>query len=779
MTSSDRLSTDAGVGACKSPQPAANPATQDTQALSTLFDQGRWVEAVALAQALTQCYAHHPYAWSVLGAAYQQLGRDAEALVPMQHAAVLLPNDAYAHSNLGIVLKKAGRLQEAQASYQRALQLKPDFAEAHYNLGLTFKLLGQPQQAEASYRRAIQSRPAFAEAHNNLGVVLHDLGRAEEAEAVYRRALALQPNHLQACDNLAAALRDLGRLTEAQDCLRHSLALKPDSAQAHGNMALLQLELGDLDEALRSCQRALTLVPDRAEFHNTLALILLQDARLAEAEASCRQAIQCRPDYWEASNTLGSVLSQQGRLFESELCFRRAVELSPAEVAAHANLGGVLKDLGRLDEAQACYRRALQVKPNSADAFASLLFVLNYHPDQSAEAIYAVYQGFEQQFGQPLRAAWRAHANNPDPQRRLKVGYVSPALRQHSSRHFLEPLLAHHDKSVVEVYAYAELNREDAVTARYKSYFDHWLPTKGMSDDALAERIRADGIDILVDVAGHTAGNRLQVFARKPAPVSLHWLDFGYTTGLEAIDYYLTDWPTVPQGSEALFSEEPWRLDGPGLVYRPAEDMGQASELPALKNGHITFGTLTRAVRINHHTVRVWAQLLHRVPGSRLVVNSGDYRSATMQQALSAQFAAHGIDPQRLDIGHQSPPWDVLRGIDIGLDCFPHNSGTTLFESLYLGVPFVTLAGRASVGRMGCAILSGLGRPEWVAQTEDEYVAIAANLAADLPRLEALRSGLRGQMQASALMDEVAFVRGVEVAYRQMFGRWVNSQLPG
>ena len=432
--------------------------------------------------------------------------------------------------------------------------------------------------------------------------------------------------------------------------------------------------------------------------------------------------------------------------------------------------------MGHFAEAEASYRRALQLKPDFADAHSNLLFTLNYHPDKSGAQVFEAYREYERQFGQPYRGHWRPHTNNPDPQRRLKVGYVSPALRQHSSRHFLEPLLAHHDKTVVEVVAYAELNREDAVTARYKGYFEHWVPTKGMSDDALAERIRADGIDILVDVAGHTAGNRLQVFARKPAPVSLHWLDFGYTTGLEAIDYYLTDWPTVPQGSEALFSEEPWRLDGPGLVYRPAEDMGQASELPALKNGHITFGTLTRAVRINHHTVRVWAQLLHRVPGSRLVVNSGDYRSATMQQALSAQFAAHGIDPQRLDIGHQSPPWDVLRGIDIGLDCFPHNSGTTLFESLYLGVPFVTLAGRASVGRMGCAILSGLGRPEWVAQTEDEYVAIAANLAADLPRLQALRSGLRGQMQASALMDEVAFVRRVEAAYQSMFKTWADAE---
>jgi predicted O-linked N-acetylglucosamine transferase (SPINDLY family) len=739
--------------------------------LSTLFDQGRLTEAVALAQTLTQRYPHHPFAWTVMGAAYQQMGRDAEALVPMQRAATLLPNDPSAHSNLGIVLKKVGRLQEAQASYQRALQLKPDFADAHYNLGLTFKLLGQPQQAEASYRRAIQGRPDFVEAHNNLGVVLHDLGRPDEAEAVYRCALALQPNHLQACDNLAAALRDLGRLAEAQGWLRRSLTLKPDSAQAHGNMALLQLEMGDLDEALRSCQRALTLAPDRAEFHNTLALILLQDARLAEAEASCRQAVQCRPDYWEACNTLGTALSQQGRLFESEGWYRRAVELAPAQVAAHTNLGGVLKDLGHLDEAHACYRRALELNPKACDTFASLLFVLNYHPDQNGQAIYAAYEGFEQQFGQPHRAAWRAHTNDRSPGHRRKVGYVSPALRHHSSRHFLEPLLAQHDHSAVEVYAYAELAREDAVTERYKGYVDHWVPTRGLSDEALAQRIRDDGIDILVDVAGHTAGNRLQVFARKPAPVSLHWLDFGYTTGLSAIDYYLTDWPTVPAGSET-----PWRLDCPGLVYRAAEGMGEVSALPAEQNGYLTFGSLTCAVRINHHTVRVWAELLKRLPNARLVIDSGDYRTTSMQDALAERFAQHGIERERLSIGYHSPPWDVLRQIDIALDCFPHNSGTTLFESLYLGVPFVTLAGRPSVGTLGSAILHGVGHPEWIAQTEAQYVEIATNLAADLPKLAATRAGLRAEMQAGPLMDEAGFARRVEAAYRGMFEQWLSSE---
>ena len=296
-----------------------------------------------------------------------------------------------------------------------------------------------------------------------------------------------------------------------------------------------------------------------------------------------------------------------------------------------------------------------------------------------------------------------------------------------------------------------------------------------MSDEALAEQIRADGIDILVDLAGHTKGNRLLVFARKPAPVSVSWLGYGYTTGVSAIDYLLTDEASAPAGSEHLFAEAPWRLATPGYVYRPAEGMGEVSPLPALQHGQVTLGTLTRSVRINHRVVRVWAEILKRLPEARLVIDSRNYQSSEMQDALAARFAAHGIGRERLDIGFRSPPWDVLRSMDIGLDCFPHNSGTTLFESLYLGVPFVTLAGRPSVGRLGSSILEGVGHPEWIARSEEEYIEQAVALASDLPKLAGIRAKLRQEMQASPLMDEAGFARKVEDAYREMFKRWADG----
>jgi len=319
----------------------------------------------------------------------------------------------------------------------------------------------------------------------------------------------------------------------------------------------------------------------------------------------------------------------------------------------------------------------------------------NYHPDMSGEEIFAVYREYDERFGLPHRGKWRPHTNNRETGRRLKIGYVSPDFRRHSCRFFLEPLLAHHDKSQFDITAYAELTREDAVSARYRGYVDHWVPTRGMSDEHLSERIRADGIDILVDLAGHTAKNRLSVFARKPAPVSLSWLGFGYTTGLTAVDYLLTDANCAPQGSEGLFSETPWRLETPGYVYRPAEGMGVVNPLPALTRGTITFGTLTRAVRINRHTIRVWSEILKRVEGSKLWIDSRDFKYAAMQDLLADKFKTHGITRERLEIGFHSPPWEVLRSLDIGLDCFPHNSGTTLFETLYMA------SQRWAIGRLG------------------------------------------------------------------------------
>ena len=680
------------------------PSTKQIDTLVNLFNAGQYTEVVTLSREMTECFPHFDFGWKTLGTVLKQMGRDADALHPLE----------------------------------KAVELSSDDAETLNNLSITYKVLGQIDKAETSCRRALQIMPDLAEAHNTLGIILHELGRFSEAEASHRRALQIKPDYVSAYNNLGTALKDMGQF----------------------------------DEAEASCLQALKINQRSSSAYLTLGTIYHDLGQLKKAEANYRQALEIDPNYAIAHYNLGNAFKKQDLLDKAEACYRQALIINPDSALAHNNLGNILKELSLIDEAEACYRQSLQLQPDFEVAFSNLLFVLNYHPDKTAEEIFEAYQEYDAKYCLPHHSEWQPHINNSNLHRRLKVGYVSPDFRKHSAQYFLEPLLAHHDKQAIEVYAYAELAVEDSVTAHYKSYVDHWIPTRGMSNAALAERIRADGIDILVDLAGHTAKNRLSVFARKPAPVSVSWLGYGYTTGLTAIDYFLTDITTVPQGSEALFSETPYRVATPSFSYRPAEGMGEINDLPALTNGHITFGTLTRAIRLNHRTIKVWSEILKYVPDSRLVIDCKTFSDKYMQDLFAEKFVTHGIARERLEFGYHTPPWDVLRGIDIGLDCFPHNSGTTLFETLYMGVPYITLAGRPSVGRLGSCILQGLGRPEWIAESETDYVAKAVDLAGDINRLSEIRAGLRDQMKNSPLRDEKSFALKVETAYRDIWKKW-------
>ncbi len=657
------------------------------------------------------------------------------------------PSTPVPHARAAALVKQGhaaearGQFDEAEGLYRAAIAADDTSADAWMNLGTVLAPKGAVAEAVAAYERAIALDANHASAHYNLGLALLDGGDAARVEQLFRSATQLRQPFPQAFVGLALALESQGRLSEAADSYREALRQRPDDADALANLGALHQRLSEPQAAIERYAAALRLAPDRADLRHRMGLILKDHGQIAAAIN----------------------------------CYRQALVLMPGHAELLGDLGNALQEQGDIDGAVEKFEQALALKPDHAGGHGNLLFTLNYHPDKSAESIFDAYRVFDQRFGAPHRGAWREHSNARATDRVLRVGYVSPDFCMHPVRHFLEPLLAHHDAAAIHVTAYAELRQDDAVTARYRSLVQGWVDTRTLDDDALAQRIRDDAIDILVDLAGHTAHNRLGVFARKPAPVSLSWLGFGYTTGVSAINYLLTDAPSAPEDSEPLFAEAPWRLPGTCYAYRPALGMGAVGESPAAAQGGVTFGTLTRSVRINHHTIRVWSALLNRVPGSRLLVDSKNYGDAGMCDELAAKFAAHGIPRERLELGVHSPPWDVMRSIDIGLDCFPHNSGTTLFETLYMGIPFVTLAGRPSVGRLGSSVLHGVGHPEWIADSERAYVDIAVALATDLPRLAHLRSTLRGELQASELMDEAAFARKVEAAYRDMFARWAAS----
>jgi len=708
-----------------------------------------------------------------LAIAHHQAGNLPEAERHYRAILQASPRQFDALHYLGVLQAQGERYDDAVTLIRRALKINPRSAEALANYGNVLRLSGRPAEALAACNKALALAPDHAGALTNRGAAMQALGRYAEALASYDRALALNPRSATALNNRGVVLKELQRLEDALASFDAALAITPSNAEAHCNRGNVLQELGRFEHALGSYGQALAIRPGYPEALMNRGNALQELQRTEDALTDLRQAILLRPDYAEAHYNLGRAFKQQGKLDDAVASYRKALSLKPDFAEAHYSLGNALQDQGKLDDAIAGYRKALSLKPGYRDAHGNLLFCLNYHPDLPAEEIFAEYRRWNDSYARPLRGK-SAHANSRGPLRRLRIGYVSPYLRLHSTRHFIEPLLAHHDKSRVEVFAYAEVPKEDAVSARFKGYVEQWRRTIGLNDDEVATLIRHDDIDILVDLAGHTTGNRLLVFARKPAPVQVSWLGYGYTTGMDAMDYLMADAAFAPAGCESLFAEKIVRLPV-FTAYRPAENMGETGALPALQAKGVTFGTLSRSVRINHRVIHAWAAILNRLPDARLVINSGNFRDAGMQARMREQFAARGIAAERLLIGYDSPPWDVLRRIDISLDCFPHNSGTTLFESLYLGVPLITLAERPSVGRLGSAILTALGHPEWIAMTEEEYEDKAVALATDIDRLVSLRAGLRDQMQRSALMDEPAFARSVEAAYREMWQKWCGE----
>ncbi len=626
-------------------------------------------------------------------------------------------------------------------------------------------------------------------------------GEAQSATELYQLVLASFPQHKQAKKRLKAlqksAAKKIKQISPSEDKINHLIQLYssgllaeaidqtkfllneyPEQSILHNLLGVCFYSLGQFDDAIKSYERALEINPQFVDVYNNLGIAYSRLGNLDTAIAIYKQALEINPDYFEVLNNLGVTYKNQGEVGKAIPCFNHALQIKPDYAEACNNLGNALQVFGCLDDSGDAYRKALEIKPDYEDAFGNLLFTLNYAPDKSAEEIYSAYQEYDARFCRSFVEQWCPHSNTREPDRRIKIAYISPDLSHHSMRHFLEPLLANHDHSLFEIVAYAEIVQDDEVTERYKTYVDSWVKTNGLNDEELAVLIRKNSIDILIDLAGHTKNNRLGVMARKPAPVSISTMGYGYTSGLSAIDYFLLDKVAIPSGCEHLFSESLWQLQSPGFSYRPAEGMGEVSKLPALESGSVTFGTLTRAIRINHRTIRVWSEILKQVEGSRLIINSRDFNSPEARENLVGKFISQGVESASLEIGFESPPWDVMRRIDIGLDCFPHNSGTTLYEHLFMGNPFITLAGRPSVGRIGAAVLEGIGHSEWIASSEDEYIEKAVSLAGDLNVLSGIRLGLREQMQNSDIMDEPALSRKMEAAYRQMWQRWCEGDLP-
>lgn len=755
---------------------ARSPDHQQLTQLDKALQQQDWTCLQQAATALINEFPDHPAGWRAAYLAHRQRGEIDSAWAALTRLNELLPDDVHLLSDLGLLSKLIGKIPVAESHWRRSIAIEPTPA-ACINLGNLLVEQQRLDEAKTLAERALHLNPGSGEALQLLSAIYMAQGSYAAAVQVLEKALQLTPIEAPLWVNLACAHIGLEQYAASEPLFLKALEINPELAGAHMNYGAVLAKLRRFAQAEQHLSKALVLNPKYTQAAINLGAVYLHLNANGQAESILRAALSWGEPSHELLNNLATALEAQDKNPEEvESLARRAVALRPDYADAWVTLGNFYQKQGRHAEALAALSKGFALNPRDPRASGALLFLTNYHPDLSDDEVFENYQQVEAQgFSHWYPSLPQQYENLRSANRKIRVGYCSPDFRRHSARHFIEPLLANHDKSRFEIFAYAEIPAEDDYTQRYKGYVDQWRTTHQFNDEALVALIKEDQIDILVDLAGHTGGNRLAVFARKPAPISMTWLGYGCTTGLKAIDYILTDEISLPIGAEKHCAEKPLRVAVPNYAYRPPENTGEVGTLPALQNGYVTFGCLSRAVRINHRTIRVWSELLRRLPSAKIRFDSFNYQHAAARSDLLAEFAKHGIYEDRLIIGFESPPWNVYRSVDLALDCFPHNSGTTLIEGLHMGVPYVTLAGRPIVGRIGSTILHGVGRPEWIAQTEQEYVEKLVELAGDLTALAVIRSSLRSQMEASPFMDEVGFVRKVEKAFLQVFNEWCQQ----
>jgi protein O-GlcNAc transferase len=742
---------------------------------------GRLPEAEACYRQVLAVDPDHADANNLLGAIAIQVGRADLAVELIGRAIQRNGHNPGYFSNLGTALRRLGRFDEAVAAYRRVVGITPNEAEAHYNLATALFDRGDLDESIAACRHATHINPDFVDAYYNLGIALSVQGKLDESIAAYRQAIRIKPNFAEAHYKLSTTLRGHGKIDEAIAASQQAIRIKPDYAEAHCALGIALYGQGRLEESIAAYHQAIRIKPDLAEAHQNLGVALLDQRKLDQAIAACRQAIRLNPDLAEAFHNLGFALYRQGKLDEAIAASSNAIRINGDFADAHHNLGNALLAQGKVDAAADAYRRVIALRPNQADAGSCLLLCMNYDSRLSKAQLVEAHRAWDQRYGMATLPA--AHTNDRNVRRRLKVGYVSPDFRHHSVAFFLEPLLRSHDRQEIEVFCYAEVMTPDATTERLKGLADGWLETVGMPDASLAERFRLDGIDILVDLAGHTAHNRLTVFARKPAPIQVTWLGYPNTTGLKAIDYRLVDAVTDPEEeADAGASETLIRLADGFLCYGAPHDAPEPAAPPCLATGTVTFGSFNNPSKLSAATLDTWAMLLARLPDARLLLKGRSFADPATCELFRNRLGSRGIAAERTELvpmlADTAAHLGLYDRIDIALDPFPYNGTTTTCEALWMGVPVITLRGDRHAGRVGASLLTQLGLTELIADSVEEYVEIAVALAADQARLGELHRSLRPRLATSSLGDAEAFARKIESAYRAMWQRWcASSQL--
>ena len=687
------------------------------------------------------------------------------------------PGKADAAFAEGVKAFQAGRPIDAETEFRRVLAVDAKHWRARYLLGIALHQQGRNGQAAEALAAAHAAEPRNAEIAANFGVVLRAAGRGREAVGAFRKALALEPGLVAVLRQFAATLYETGDIVEAETAGRRAVAAEPGNAEGLTTLATVLEAKRDFVESEKLFREALAKAPGLPEAHNGLGAALRGLGRNAEAIDCFAKAVALRPNFGHALVNLSAALADEGRLEDAVKAAREAIRLLPDLAEAHSNLGNALKDLGQVREAILAFRRALRLNPDLAAAHSNLIFALDYDVATPwAEAI-EERRRWNERFAVPLAPSEPAHGNVPDPERRLRVGYVSADFRRHSASLVILPVLLAHDPQVVEVICYSSVKSEDETTARFREVAALWRSVAGESDEGLARLVQDDKIDILVDLSGHSGGNRLLAFARRPAPIQITAWGYAAGTGLDAIDRIVTDDVIAPEG-ETVFHERPLRLPA-YLCFAPPEGAPNVASAPNAAAGHVTFGCFNRIVKLGEADFEAEARILKDAPTARLVFKDRAFDSAEVRERFKGLFASRGIDPSRIDFVGTSSQFDHLAAygkIDVALDPLSYGGGVSTMEALWMGVPVLTCRGDRPSLRGAASMLLAMKLGEFVAASVEDYVAKAVAVAKAPEKLSGLRGTLRSRLAACPHLRAGEYARSVEEAYRRLWRDWCANQ---
>ncbi|OYO29717.1 tetratricopeptide repeat protein [Janthinobacterium sp. PC23-8] len=631
-----------------------------------------------------------------------------------------------------------------------------------------------------NYRKMQSSLPQDAEVHYTIGHALSLSGKTDDAQAAFRLAIELKPNHLNALKDYASLLHERERYEEAVVHYRAASLLAPEDAAIACSLGAALQATGALDEALIAYRTVLDLMPDSASAHNNIGSVLQNQGQIELAQQSFMRALEIEPDFADALCNMGVCMLGVGRLDESLDYTRRAIARHPAHLQARTNLTSILFRQGRNDEVIKQCRLALEINPDWKFIHSNLLFSLSHSEQLAPAAVFSEHLRYAEQFEAPQRAAWPRHANVRDPERRLRIGFVSADLYSHVVSSFITPVFDHlRHAPGLELLVYANSLHDDESSRHLKTLVDIWRQVEKMNDEQLAQLISDDGIDILIDLSGHTGGNRLTTFAGKPAPLQASWIGYPMTTGLQAMDYYISDRYFSPPGLlDAQFTEKLLRLPATSPFMPPAETPA-VSAAPALTNGHITFGSFNRPSKLSRKLIARWATLLRALPDARMVM--AGMSDDGLADTLRAWFAEEAIASERLDFyrhTHTAAYLKLHEQVDICLDTSPYAGGTTTLYALWMGVPTLTMTGPTLPCRVGAAIMSQTGLPEFIASDEADFIEKGVQLAGNLPHLAAIRMQARARMSNSAMGQPALIAAGLDHALRTIWQRWCAGLPP-